>query len=54
MQFDELYLTTMKNEKEALLKCSVCRHPIHTVNTLKVEYLPLDKSTAANILTLLV
>jgi hypothetical protein len=31
-----------------------CGHIIYNVNTLQIEYFPLGKSMAANILTLLV
>jgi hypothetical protein len=53
MQLDKLYPTITEKEKKSdeMLNCgpTTC-----TVNTIKIEYLPLGKPTADNILTLLV
>jgi hypothetical protein len=40
-----------KNKSSEILNCG---HITYSVNTVKIEYLPLGKSRAANILTLLV
>ncbi len=52
MQLDELYPTITEKDKHSdeMLNCG----PItFNVNTIKIEYLPLGKPTAANTLTLL-
>jgi hypothetical protein len=53
MQLDKLYPTMTEKEKNSdeMLNCESITY---TVNTIKIEYLPLGKPTAANILTLLV
>ena len=54
MQLDELYPTITKKRKVNPTEILNCGHPIYTVNTIKIEYLPLGKPMAANILALLV
>ncbi len=55
MQLDELYPTIIEKEKNSdeMLNCGPTTY---TVNTIKIEYLPLHlgKPMAANILTLLI
>ena len=43
-----------EKRKINFIKIFNCGHSTYTVNTVKIEYLHLDKPTAANILTLLV
>jgi len=53
MRLDELYpdITEKEKNSDEMLNCG----PItYTVNTIKIEYLPIGNPTAANILTLLV
>jgi hypothetical protein len=54
MQLDELYLTIIKKRPRNFAEVLTCELLTYTVNTVKLEYLPLDKARAANILTLLV
>jgi hypothetical protein len=53
MQLDELYLTITEKEKNSHETLN-CGPTTYTGNTIKIEYLPMGKPIAANILTLLV
>ncbi len=54
MQLDELYPILIKKRIRNFAEASTCELLTYTVNTVKLEYLPLDKARGANILTLLV
>ncbi len=47
MQLDELHPTITKKEEKYSFKILNCEHITYAVNTLKFEYLPLGKPTAA-------
>jgi hypothetical protein len=53
MQLNELYPTTMKKRRQKSCEILSCGHITYVVITVKIKYLPLGKSTAANMLTLL-
>ncbi len=54
MQLHELCPTIIEKRKKNSSEILDCGHITYSVNTLKIEYFPLGKPTAANILTLLV
>jgi hypothetical protein len=43
-----------KKKADEMLNCKPITYTVNTVNTIKIDYVPLGKPTAANILTLLV
>jgi hypothetical protein len=54
MLLEELYPTITKKRKRNSAEILNCGHPTYTINIVKIDYLPLGKPTAANILSLLV